>query len=186
MTLPSLRCAQIAWCEWCSTRMYSRSVCQNSRELPDRVRGAQSPAGAPRTVCTMRHVSEWYWLCWSIHPGLLTAEDRLSLAPALRAAAVPLLDTNLCRNSDVNGGRLQYILDTMLCAGFLQGGVDACGGDSGSPLACEYNERYFLMGLVSYGYGCAEKNRPGVYTRVDAYLDWINFKMDALNSEWYR
>lgn len=96
---------------------------------------------------------------------------------------MPLLDTELCRNTDVTGGRQQTILDTMLCAGFLQGGVDACGGDSGSPLACEYNDRFFLAGLVSWGDGCAQKNRPGVYTRVDAYLDWIHETMDKLNAE---
>lgn len=45
------------------------------------------------------------------------AEDKKSLAPTLRAAAVPLLDMETCRMSDVNGGRSQSILDTMICAG---------------------------------------------------------------------
>lgn len=45
------------------------------------------------------------------------AEDNNSLAPTLRAAAVPLLDMETCRMSNVNGGRSQSILDTMICAG---------------------------------------------------------------------
>lgn len=78
---------------------------------------------------------------------LSTGEDKLSLAPVLRAAAVPLLDQNTCKSSEVNGGRNQPILDSMLCAGkliscytisctilkstfyclgFLQGGIGLC------------------------------------------------------------
>lgn len=105
------------------------------------------------------------------------------MASILRAAAVPLLDIDICRNTEVNGGRQQTILDTMLCAGFLQGGVDACGGDSGSPLACEVNDRFILVGLVSWGDGCAQKNRPGVYTKVDAYVDWIHRTMAHLSDD---
>lgn len=49
----------------------------------------------------------------------LTGDDKQSLAPILRAAAVPLLDQNTCKSSEVNGGRNQQILDSMLCAGKL-------------------------------------------------------------------
>lgn len=95
------------------------------------------------------------------------------LSGVLRAAAVPLLSLETCRRDGVYGGRQQPILDSMMCAGRLSGGVDACGGDSGGPLVCEQNGRIELTGLVSWGDGCAKRDRPGVYTRVANYTKWI-------------
>ncbi|XP_053622056.1 trypsin-like isoform X2 [Plodia interpunctella] len=101
------------------------------------------------------------------------AEGTESFAPVLRAASVPVLDLATCRKSQVLGGRQQPILDSMICAGVLSGGVDACRGDSGGPLACPAGARWQLAGLVSWGAGCARRQRPGVYTRVASYVRWV-------------
>ncbi|XP_068622149.1 trypsin-like [Battus philenor] len=101
------------------------------------------------------------------------AEGTETFAPILRAADVPLMDLETCRKNQVLGGRQQPILDSMICAGVLAGGVDACRGDSGGPLACQAAGRWQLHGVVSWGSGCARRARPGVYTRVASYVDWI-------------
>ncbi|CAL4100161.1 unnamed protein product, partial [Meganyctiphanes norvegica] len=68
------------------------------------------------------------------------------------------------------------INDDMICAGVI---ADVCRGDSGGPLVFEENEndadsKEEQVGIVSSGYGCGDTRYPGIYTRIDGYLDWID------------
>lgn len=63
--------------------------------------------------------------------------------------------------------------DHFICAGEEEGGRDSCQGDSGGPLIKRINDQDALVGIVSWGEGCAQRKKYGVYTEVSAYLDWI-------------
>uniref|UniRef100_A0A663E5G9 Transmembrane protease serine 5 n=1 Tax=Aquila chrysaetos chrysaetos TaxID=223781 RepID=A0A663E5G9_AQUCH len=88
----------------------------------------------------------------------------------LPSSLVPLIGTKRCNSSCMYAGKLTA---RMLCAGYLRGKIDACQGDSGGPLVCQDEFMWRLVGIVSWGQGCAEPNHPGVYTNVAQLLPWI-------------
>uniref|UniRef100_A0A3Q3DQ10 Transmembrane serine protease 5 n=1 Tax=Hippocampus comes TaxID=109280 RepID=A0A3Q3DQ10_HIPCM len=107
--------------------------------------------------------------CWISGWGY-TQPDGVHSSDTLKEAPVPIISTNKCNSSCMYNGE---ITPRMLCAGYSEGKVDACQGDSGGPLVCQDDNVWRLMGVVSWGNGCAEPNHPGVYTKVAKFLGWI-------------
>ncbi|XP_067275825.1 ST14 transmembrane serine protease matriptase a [Pseudorasbora parva] len=92
-------------------------------------------------------------------------------ATVLQKAQVRIINVTVC--DQLMQGQ---ITSRMVCAGVLTGGVDACQGDSGGPLGYFMNDRMFLAGVVSWGDGCARRNKPGIYTNVPKFRGWIKEK----------
>jgi len=67
---------------------------------------------------------------------------------------------------------LPKLPEEQLCAYARE--TDSCQGDSGGPLMLMEGGRHTVIGVVSYGSGCASKGHGGIYTRVNKYLDWIH------------
>ncbi|XP_067647443.1 uncharacterized protein teq isoform X3 [Eurosta solidaginis] len=93
----------------------------------------------------------------------------------LRAAELPILSNEVCKQPHVYGASLT---EGMFCAGYMDESVDACDGDSGGPLICHDEDGETLYGIISWGQHCGYANKPGVYVRVEKYVDWILEKIN--------
>ncbi|WP_149183970.1 serine protease [Streptomyces sp. TRM49041] len=88
----------------------------------------------------------------------------------LLKAQVPYVSDARCRQS--YGSSL--VPAEEICAGYAGGGVDTCQGDSGGPMFRRDNAGAWIqVGIVSWGYGCARPNYPGVYTEVSTFASAI-------------
>lgn len=101
-----------------------------------------------------------------------TSEGSYTLPNLLNKVEVPLVTTKACNADTAYSGD---ITDRMICAGLVAGGKDSCQGDSGGPLFTKQASGDFLLiGVVSWGEGCARPNKFGVYSKVNAIADWID------------
>ncbi|XP_035223833.1 clotting factor B-like [Stegodyphus dumicola] len=97
-------------------------------------------------------------------------------ASILREVTVKVMDLPSCNQSyaDMRGTTIpQGLTSQFICAGVPEGGKDACQRDSGGPLMLFENGAWHLVGVVSFGYQCAQAGYPGVYTRITSYLQWL-------------
>jgi secreted trypsin-like serine protease len=94
----------------------------------------------------------------------------------LLKANVPYVDPTKCNEPESHNGSIR---PSMMCAGQREGGIDSCQGDSGGPLVWRTPDGPVLVGVVSFGEGCARKLKYGVYTRVSAYRSWIDSAIAA-------
>jgi len=101
-----------------------------------------------------------------------------STVKKLMQVVLPIVDHEVCKTEYAGFGGPK-IDDTMICAGYKQGGKDSCQGDSGGPFVFYKNNKWVQTGIVSWGKGCAEPNYAGVYGRVESFLDFIEKTMAA-------
>ena len=87
----------------------------------------------------------------------------------LQQVTLPVVTNAVC--NDAYGDN--QITDNMLCAGFSDGGKDSCQGDSGGPLVIQEQDVRTLVGIVSWGIGCAEPGYYGVYARVTQLAGFV-------------
>lgn len=105
-------------------------------------------------------------------------------SPVLQELQIPVLSNDVCKDRYKKVGKLiseKQFDNAVLCAGVLTGGKDSCQGDSGGPLmaptSADGGSYYYQIGIVSYGIGCARADVPGVYSRVQTFVDWIQEKV---------
>ncbi|XP_047575770.1 serine protease 52-like, partial [Lutra lutra] len=107
--------------------------------------------------------------CWVTGWGITVPMK--SMSQQLNKVSLDLVKWETCSS-------VMYVLTrNMLCARNAEEGKDACQGDSGGPLVCQKKNNesiWYQLGIVSWGEGCGQKEKPGVYTKVSNYLLWIN------------
>lgn len=94
----------------------------------------------------------------------------MSAPDKLMKVDVPLVTAKACKESYGENA----ITDRMICAGYTSGGKDSCFGDSGGPLVITgSNGEKVQIGVVSWGEGCAQPKKFGVYSKINSVADWI-------------
>lgn len=126
-------------------------------------------------------------LCWATGWGNIKDGVPLASPKTLQEVQLSLIDNRNCESlyqtSLGYNPKFKLIHDDMWCAGYKEGKKDACRGDSGGPLVCSVNGVWVQMGITSWGWGCAEPKHPGVYTRVQYYLSWIEENVKSLQDK---
>lgn len=125
--------------------------------LPKLPRAGVSPA--PGTIVT------------AIGQGLVSENGPFS--SSLQVVDVNVISYKDCNDADSYDGRVDP--DIMICAGVSGGGKDSCSGDSGGPLLLQgvFPQDDIIIGLTSWGEGCAEPEKFGVYTKVSSFNGFI-------------
>eukprot|EP00079_Xenopus_tropicalis_P032680 XP_017946451.1 PREDICTED: acrosin-like [Xenopus tropicalis] len=113
--------------------------------------------------------------CYVAGWGVLE-EKEIAAADILQEAGVFFINKELCNSKEWYNGK---VYPYNLCAGHKEGKIDSCQGDSGGPLMCKRktSNDYIVVGVTSWGIGCARKQRPGIYISTQYFNEWIESKI---------
>ncbi|HHB92979.1 MAG TPA: serine protease [Thioploca sp.] len=101
--------------------------------------------------------------------GQTIVNNTSSFSDTLQYTSLPIVSNEICNRSYNDD-----VTDSMLCAGFKQGGTDGCNGDSGGPLLIKFEGKWQQIGIMSWGESCALAGYYGVYTRLTSFTDFID------------
>src|SRR4051812_10050765 len=138
---------------------------------------------APMKIAAVGERSTWKPGAMTTIAGFGTTSDSATAEPPdqMQVAQVPITTDAYCASAYPGG--LSEVADdgsydakTMVCAGYPQGGTDTCEGDSGGPLLASLADGGLrLVAATSFGAGCGQPGKPGVYARVaeGPIRDWV-------------
>ncbi|KAM3956916.1 trypsin-like [Aphomia sociella] len=123
-----------------------------------------TPNSRPIAIGSLDDVVPGVWVSVS---GWGHIKYKGKMEESLRRVFVPIIPSDICRQEP--NENYHNITPRMFCAGLKNGTRDSCQGDSGGPAV----NKGKLIGLVSFGVGCASPDQPGVYSNVPMMRDWI-------------
>ena len=128
------------------------------------------PLGAAHLVrLAGAYLNVWETEMMQVYGFGWTASNVRDVVPTLRTVDLPFISRDKCRQNYYG----DHVMDDMICAGYKDGGHDACNGDSGGPMIVRKGNQTFQAGIVSWGQGCGQPNKPGVYISVQYHYKWI-------------
>jgi trypsin len=132
----------------------------------------------PLPIATTADAALWQPWTSTLVAGWGSMREGGPISPVLQSAGLSILPNKTCSRPAAYGA--EYVSAEMLCAGRLDASADACTGDSGGPLLSSG----ILIGLVSWGRGCARPGLPGVYTRLGnpSINSWTRAAIAALEA----
>ncbi|KAF7485480.1 hypothetical protein GHT09_003006 [Marmota monax] len=116
-------------------------------------------------------------LCWVTGWGRM---ERNVHPMILRETEQKILSQKICRKryEDYFGVPKYTVREGMICGCHDVQRRSPCWGDSGGPLACEVNNTWIQIGVVSWGYMCGRDLLPAVYTEVIYFKKWLNLTVN--------
>ena len=121
---------------------------------------------APTQVAGAAERSIWDPGTLATIAGWGATEEGGDLPDTLQKAQVPITTDEYCESRYSDDDGWDFDPETMVCAGYPEGGIDTCQGDSGGPLFADAGGALRVVGVTSWGNGCAREGFPGVYARV--------------------